>query len=107
MRSVGWKSQYMLTPTNTIFRRVNRDRNWLEFLSVVDATFIDLTSAADAASDDVKAACAERIAETQALFTQVAAEDGRRDRAGCLGLLELEKRARTHGLSKGLYAFIL
>lgn len=76
-----------------------KDRNWLEFLSVVDAAFHDLGSSPTSASDEVKTTCAESIAAARELFNQVAEEDGTRDRTGRLALLELEKRAWASGLS--------
>ncbi|KAH9935019.1 N-acetyltransferase B complex non catalytic subunit-domain-containing protein [Fomitopsis serialis] len=65
-----------------------KDRNWLEFLAVLDATFVE-------SQEDVSA----RIEETRKLFEQIADEDGRLDRSGRLALLELEKRAIAHGIS--------
>ncbi|TFY83713.1 hypothetical protein EWM64_g296 [Hericium alpestre] len=69
----------------------HKDRNWLEFLSVIDATF-------DASSDDQGELpqCIERILE---FFAGIAENDGKADRSGPLALLELEKRARAQGLS--------
>ncbi|TFK42516.1 actin cytoskeleton organization protein [Crucibulum laeve] len=64
-----------------------KDRNWLEFLSVLDTTFIS------------KGESAEHVKETQELFTQIAEQDGQKDRSGLLGLLELERRARENGVS--------
>ncbi|PCH37977.1 hypothetical protein WOLCODRAFT_135971 [Wolfiporia cocos MD-104 SS10] len=76
-----------------------KDRNWLEFLSVLDATFADLSATSDTDVEAAKAASAENIAKTRECFAQVAEGDGRKDRSGLLALLELEKRARSHGLS--------
>ncbi|KAJ3732242.1 actin cytoskeleton organization protein [Lentinula guzmanii] len=70
------------------------DRNWLEFLSVVDGTFASLTD-----SEDAKEQSASKISNTLALFTKISVQDGRKDRSGLLGLLELEHRARKHGVS--------
>lgn len=39
--------------------------------------------------------------EVRELFDDIAAKDGLSDRSSPLALLELEKRARTHGLSTG------
>ncbi|KAH8116753.1 actin cytoskeleton organization protein [Phellopilus nigrolimitatus] len=60
------------------------DRNWLEFLAVLDATF--------AAPAD-----ADKVRDVRGLFRQLADADGRRDRGALLALLELEKRARENG----------
>ena len=79
---------------------IGRDRNWLEFLSVLDATF-SYFDADTEVSEDSKTRCQEDIAKTHALFSTVAEQDGLKDRTGPLGLLELEKRARKHGLSTG------
>lgn len=74
------------------------DRNWLEFLSVLDATFSSLTTPEAESSDDD---CSSRMKEARELFDDIAAKDGLNDRSSPLALLELEKRARTHGLSTG------
>ena len=39
--------------------------------------------------------------KTEELFTNIALEDGSRDRSGLLALLELEKRARQYRVSNG------
>ncbi|KAI0807388.1 N-acetyltransferase B complex non catalytic subunit-domain-containing protein [Fomes fomentarius] len=74
------------------------DRNWLEFLSVIDGTFADLT-AGDADVEAAKATTAERITETREFLGKVVEADGVKDRSGHLALLELEKRSRQHGLA--------
>lgn len=76
------------------------DRNWLEFLSVLDATFWDVSSVPEP-SDEAKSACRHHISKTVEFFAQIADKDGARDRSGPLALLELEKRAVAHGLSTG------
>ncbi|KAH9854239.1 N-acetyltransferase B complex non catalytic subunit-domain-containing protein [Lenzites betulinus] len=68
-----------------------KDRNWLEFLSVLDATFSDVETA--------KAEIPERIVKARQFFGKVAELDGVKDRSGPLALLELEKRARQHELA--------
>ncbi|KAJ7632694.1 actin cytoskeleton organization protein [Roridomyces roridus] len=70
------------------------DRNWLEFLSLLDAT---LPVKGDEKLDESK--CREQLAETQEFLTKLAETDGVKDRSALLALLELEKRARSHGLS--------
>ncbi|KAJ4487875.1 actin cytoskeleton organization protein [Lentinula aciculospora] len=77
------------------------DRNWLEFLSVVDGTFASIKNLQKDAepSADAKEQCLSKISNTLALFTKIAVQDGRKDRSGLLGLLELEHRARKHNLS--------
>lgn len=65
------------------------DRNWLEFLAVLDATF----TGSDVASNVKKSA---------ELFEKVAAQDGPKDRTGLLALLDLENRARDAGVSAGM-----
>ncbi|TBU65814.1 N-acetyltransferase B complex non catalytic subunit-domain-containing protein [Dichomitus squalens] len=67
-----------------------KDRNWLEFLAVLDATFVD---------PEDKSATAESIKKTRELLGKVVEEDGVKDRSGHLALLELEKRSRQHGLA--------
>ncbi|KAF8163363.1 actin cytoskeleton organization protein [Crassisporium funariophilum] len=76
----------------------NRDRNWLEFLAVLDATFVPTSSISEANQNG--SGSEDRIKHSEELFSRIAADDGLKDRSGSLALLELEKRARTHGLSK-------
>jgi N-terminal acetyltransferase B complex non-catalytic subunit len=78
-----------------------RDRNWLEFLAVLDATFYCLVIS-PTTLEDAKKECATKAQETRVLFTRVVEEDGCKDRSGLLALLELEKRARDHGVSEGM-----
>ncbi|KAF8625781.1 hypothetical protein AX15_005171 [Amanita polypyramis BW_CC] len=74
------------------------DRNWLEFLAVVDAAFAPLASDSDP-SDEEKSTCIDALKKRENLFTTIAEQDGARDRSALLALLELEKRARNHGVS--------
>lgn len=83
----------------------------MEFLSVLDATFSYHTQSPDnessPPSEASKTSRLEHITKTQELFTRIAKEDGKKDRSGLLGLLELEKRARQHGLSQGpIFTFL-
>ena len=81
----------------------HRDRNWLEFLSVLDATFCgDKNDEHSAPAEVSRTAGLERVAVAKKFFAQIAEEDGARDRSALLASLELEKRARDHGLSSGL-----
>ncbi|KAJ6547637.1 actin cytoskeleton organization protein [Mycena capillaripes] len=77
------------------------DRNWLEFLSVLDATFSSVASCeGDQEPDEAaKTKCSLHVVKTQELFTRLALQDGRKDRSALLALLELEKRARLYGIS--------
>ena len=86
-----------------------RDRNWLEFLSVLDATFSYVASpqalaASPTPSDSMKEDCSKHISRTRDFFLRISEQDGVSDRSALLGLVELEKRARLHGLSTGMYA---
>ncbi|KAJ6502477.1 actin cytoskeleton organization protein [Mycena sanguinolenta] len=86
----GTKAELRITGQN--------DRNWLEFLSVLDATFSSLKG--DQEQDEsAKAKCSSHVTKTEELFTKLALEDGRKDRSALLALLELEKRARSHQIS--------
>ncbi|KAF5381081.1 hypothetical protein D9615_004014 [Tricholomella constricta] len=80
-----------------------KDRNWLEFLSILDATFSYLTPSNNiglsSTSETSRSECIGHLAKTEALFTRIAQEDGTKDRSAALALLELEKRAQTHGIS--------
>ncbi|OSC97114.1 actin cytoskeleton organization protein [Trametes coccinea BRFM310] len=75
-----------------------KDRNWLEFLAVLDGTFADLTSQPSDV-EAAKAAVSERIVKAREFFGKIVEIDGMKDRSGHLALLELEKRARHHGLA--------
>lgn len=78
----------------------HRDRNWLEFLAVLDAAFWDVTSVEEP-SVEAKASSKEQIEKARDVFTRVAEEDGPKDRSGPLALLDLEQRAVKLGLSSG------
>ena len=56
--------------------------------------------------DAAKASAKEAIIKTQEFLAQVADRDGVRDRSGPLALLELEQRARKHGVSTGMSTFL-
>ncbi|OBZ75813.1 N-alpha-acetyltransferase 25, NatB auxiliary subunit [Grifola frondosa] len=75
-----------------------KDRNWLEFLAVLDATFSDVTSPSSD-TEAAKASSAEHITKTREFLGKVVDQDGLKDRSGHLARLELEKRARQHGLA--------
>jgi len=79
---------------------IKRDRNWLEFLSVLDATLSrQVSSHSEQNRQDIEA----KITHSKALFSRIVEEDGLQDRSGFLALLELEKRSAAHGLSQGGY----
>ncbi|RXW20882.1 hypothetical protein EST38_g4951 [Candolleomyces aberdarensis] len=93
LRRKIWKEQDLVEnertrATNLI--KEKRDRNWLEFLAVLDATFAQSSEGSDPTS---------RVQESRELFEHVAKEDGPKDRSGPLALLELEKRAKESGVS--------
>ncbi|KAJ8078904.1 mitochondrial distribution and morphology [Marasmius tenuissimus] len=77
--------------------RDKNDRNWLEFLSVIDATFSHI---AEDAGDEAKTQCSEQLRKAEEFFMSTAEADGSKERAGPLALLELEHRARTHEVSQ-------
>ncbi|VDB83056.1 unnamed protein product [Peniophora sp. CBMAI 1063] len=72
-------------------RIADGDRNWLDFLAVLDG-YVPTSGSAETTADT--------LAEARAYFQDIAEKDGRKDRAGLLALLELEKRAKTHRLSQ-------
>lgn len=72
----------------------------MEFLSVLDGTISALASAGT--TIDLTEA-APRVQRVRELLSKIAEEDGTKDRSAPLALLELEKRARAHGLSQGQY----
>ncbi|KAF9265486.1 actin cytoskeleton organization protein [Marasmius fiardii PR-910] len=77
--------------------RDKKDRNWLEFLSVLDATFSQISAISDEQS---KTERLQHLHKTEEFFSNIAEADGKKERAGSLALLELEHRARTHNLSQ-------
>lgn len=79
----------------------NRERNWLEFLAVLDAT---LPPMSDSPGDDANVN--HTVEHSRELFTKVSEEDGIKDRSGQLALLELEHRARKHCVTQGGIFFI-
>ncbi|KAF8238594.1 actin cytoskeleton organization protein [Tricholoma matsutake] len=95
-----WRLRGMTRDEGELARQRICDRNWLEFLSVLDATFPDSTPSQNHDNvEHVKAEYSKRIADTQNLLTTLAEEDGQKDRSALLALLELENRARSHRLS--------
>lgn len=66
------------------------DRNWLEFLAILDATF------------SAEGNTPELVESARKFFTEIAESDGWKDRSGPLALLELEKRAKERSISKGI-----
>ena len=77
-----------------------RDRNWLEFLSVIEGA-IPATSP-EGTTVDLEAT-GPKVSRVRELFLKIAEEDGTKDRSAPLALLEVEKRALHHGLSQGWY----
>jgi N-terminal acetyltransferase B complex non-catalytic subunit len=80
----------------------NRDRNWLEFLSVLDATFLPVSHSALEGDASVY----HTVEHSRELFAKVSEEDGLKDRSGRLALLELEHRANKHRVTQGEKEFI-
>ncbi|KIY43365.1 actin cytoskeleton organization protein [Fistulina hepatica ATCC 64428] len=72
------------------------DRNYLEFMSVLDATFSYV--AAEENAENAAEQCAKHIAKTRELMQQIGTSDGRKDRSAHLALVELEHRAIQHGV---------
>lgn len=74
------------------------DRNWLEFLSVLDATFAPIVSSQDEISEQSRQECREVLNGTREFLADIAQKDGIKNRAAPLALTELEYRAYKHGL---------
>ena len=77
----------------------------MEFLAILDATLLPdathpsvLTPTEPGSSEDTST----KIQRAQDLFLDVTKKDSLKDRSGPLALLELERRVRAHGFSKGL-----
>ncbi|KAG6899742.1 hypothetical protein C0993_007271 [Termitomyces sp. T159_Od127] len=95
-----WRKRGMIVDEGKLaMQRISEkhDRNWLEFLSVLDATF-SYFSPSDESISPVEGL--EHVRKTKEFFVRIAGEDGAKDRSAALALLELEKRARVHGISK-------
>ncbi|KAF8798082.1 actin cytoskeleton organization protein [Phlegmacium glaucopus] len=75
-----------------------KDRNWLEFLSILDATLPRQVSPTH--SEQSRQDMETKYAYSKALFSRIVEEDGLQDRSGFLALLELEKRSVAHELSQ-------
>ncbi|KAF9792094.1 actin cytoskeleton organization protein [Thelephora terrestris] len=91
IRREVWKQKGLWEEEKQIAqRRITEkgDRNWLEFLAVLDATF------------SMEESAVERVEEARKFFSEIAELDGRKDRSGPLALLELEKRARERSISE-------
>ncbi|KAF9227685.1 hypothetical protein BS17DRAFT_774157 [Gyrodon lividus] len=79
---------------------IDGDRNWLEFLSILDGTFAPVSSPKNSqASEESKKECLENTTKFREFLTEVAQKDGTKNRAALLALLEMEHRAHKHGLS--------
>ncbi|KAK2466858.1 hypothetical protein APHAL10511_001116 [Amanita phalloides] len=102
MRRQVWKLQGRILDEGqrAESRIVENDRNWLEFVSVIDAVFAPFASTSDP-NEEGRNNCAKAVKKVEELFSKVADEDGTRDRSGLLGLLELEKQAIHYGMSSG------
>ena len=102
---MGQSSSILVTILADI--RINhlfRDRNWLEFLSILHSTFASVSSQLEGEiTEEQKNECLKNISETRAFFTEVAQKDGVKNRAAPLALLDLEHRAYKHGLSGRFY----
>ena len=82
-----------------------RDRNWLEFVSILDATFLPSAlpnGTHHESSSPSPSLFVQHKEKTRDLFSKVAEEDGRHDRAGWLGLMELERLSDIHGAPSGM-----
>ncbi|KAJ3517170.1 hypothetical protein NLJ89_g669 [Agrocybe chaxingu] len=93
-----WKRQGRVQHAGELAEQLileNKGRNWLEFLAVIDATLPSQPFEVGSSASE------EKIKHAEELFTKVAEIDGLKDRSGFLALIELEKRSRIHGLSKG------
>ncbi|KAF8447742.1 actin cytoskeleton organization protein [Boletus edulis BED1] len=79
---------------------LNGDRNWLEFLSVLDSIFAPVSSRPEGGiTEESKNECLENISKARTFLAGVVEKDGTKNRAAPLALLELEHRAYKFGLS--------
>lgn len=74
----------------------------------MDGTFSDVIVPEGTEVDEAaKSHCSEAISKTREFMEKIAEKDKHLDRSGVLALLELEKRARAHGLSSGMSPAII
>ncbi|KAI0054150.1 hypothetical protein FA95DRAFT_1579189 [Auriscalpium vulgare] len=103
LRREIWKAKGLLQEEGKIAEErivEKRDRNWLEFLSFLDATVPPSPqSASNGTGLSTYEETPQRIIHAREVLTNVAEKDGTRDRSGLLALLELEQRVRAHSLS--------
>ena len=93
-----WKRSRVLSGWSRFYSDSHiRDRNWLEFLAVLDATLPPASSSLVELNPDIQS----KVDHARELFARVSEDDGLKDRSGSLALLELEHRARAHGVSQG------
>jgi hypothetical protein len=76
------------------------DRNWLEFLSVLDATFVPVQGSD--INEERKSECSQNIEKTRVFLAEIAELDGSKNRSAPLAILELEKKALSYGISSGV-----
>jgi N-terminal acetyltransferase B complex non-catalytic subunit len=67
-------------------------------LAILDATF----SSKPQEVPEKREECLSEVDRTRSFFQKISEKDGKRDRSGPLALLELEHRAREHGVSQGV-----
>ncbi|KAG6336410.1 hypothetical protein ID866_2683 [Astraeus odoratus] len=75
------------------------DRNWLEFLSVLDAAFVPVALSQGDPSEGSTRQCRENIEKARTFLADIANKDGAKNRAAPLALVDLEHRAYKHGLN--------
>ena len=76
------------------------DRNWLEFISVIDAVFPPVEGSDISEGRTLERS--ENIEKTRAFLTEIAELDGSKNRSAPLARLELAKRASSLGISSGM-----
>ncbi|KAH9981196.1 actin cytoskeleton organization protein [Lactifluus volemus] len=91
MKAGKWQKEEAAIAEQRILEK--RDRNWLEFVSILDATFLPSTQHEPSPPD-----LAQHVEKTRVLFAKITEEDGSHDRAGWLGLMELERLCIVHGV---------
>jgi N-terminal acetyltransferase B complex non-catalytic subunit len=79
------------------------DRNWVEFLSLLDGTFSYVSDEKTEADEKAKEECTEHATKSREFLAQIAEKDGSRDRSASLALLELESRAKKYNVSPSMF----
>lgn len=97
-----WKRKGLVREEGELAKNLileKNDRNWLEFLSVIEATFSDITGGEEKLSEEALDTVRKNVQETREFFSKIEDRDGLKDRSSLLAQIELEKRSRAYGVT--------